>query len=111
MSFLKLWKWDLIWGCTQVAEIVSCFICSLVFSDFRFMGIAGIALLGACICFLYALISKSKESEKTVGKFFKELRYVKNPSECQEAFFPLYSIGFIILIWLLIFIDIGWIQI
>ena len=92
------------------AEIVSCIICSFVFGDFRFMGIGGIALFCACLGFVYALLTKHKEGEKSVRVFFGELRFAKSAADCGEAFFPVYFAGFLILIWLLIFLDKGWIH-
>ena len=110
MSNMKLWKWDFLWSCMLSAEIVSCIICSFVFGDFRFMGIGGIALFFACLGFACALLTKRKEGEKTVLKYWKELMYAKNFEDDEEAFFPVYFAGFLIFIWLLIFLDKGWIH-
>ena len=43
------------------------------FGDFKFMGIGGIALFFACLGFVCALLTKRKEGEKTVLKYWKEL--------------------------------------
>lgn len=109
MKNMKLWKWDLIWGLMLSAEIISCIGCSIVFWDFRFMGIGGIALFCACLSFLCAFLTKSKTKEKTVQNYFRELQYTKKAEDLEEALFPIYFIGLSIFIWLLVFTDIGWI--
>lgn len=109
MKNMKLWKWDLIWGLMLSAEIISCIVCSIVFWDFRFMGIGGIALFCACLSFLCAFLTKSKTKEKTVQNYFSELQYTKKAEDLEEALFPIYFIGLSIFIWLLVFTDIGWI--